>query len=787
MQRNPFERCRFRGILGVSAETFVSAPRRVGRVRPRVAFFPLFCFFCAVFLLFLTTNFSAHGQTLGNSPAGTSPSYLSAPTTPTAPSMPTTRPTPAQPGRLVPSTRRPTTPAPTTTTPPPATNPLNSSNRSTTVVPAVPPGKSSAWDTRDLILGPQNVVARPGSEVILTAGVRDQTGYLRTNQRIVWGISADSVGHFSKIADRDITNVFVGDFVTPRIESDTRAVGTTLRSQRRLDRGTPDPKDDIIVRPGETWISVSSPREGISYVTAAAPDIEDWKNKQQTARIVWIDAEVKFPPSRVVDFGGRVTLNTILRRCSDTRPLANWRVRYEICGNTNAVFADGNKMLEVLTNAAGEAKIDLQQSISRQEDTVVAIQIIRPAEPGTTFTQPVVVQESRVRYRWAPNTIMISKSMAREAYIGSVVPATILVTNLSNDILENIRVTDIPQEGLKLAGAIPESDEAVDGAQWIIRSLMPHESYSIQLNYRVERPGTYLTASRVQIEKLGNALVVEATAELSAGSETSPYTPPPTQPLRADESGESGGSGGSGESGGANNAPTTFSAAPSAVAPSPTTDASGTGPTGPLPPPAMETEAPVAPAAPTSPTSPATPSSTPPATPPTTPAQPSPAGEVQRALAPVLPLESPDVLVSLDISAFARVELGEVFNVYLGVYNRSGVEQPNVGVRVESTKGVVNVKSAEENPYLAQKSIGSLSPGVRRRFLCTFRATMPGEQTISVRVFLPNGVSYSRMVRLDVHDPNTPPGVTPIAPAPVQPAPIPPAPAPSTPADPAAP
>ena len=84
-----------------------------------------------------------------------------------------------------------------TATPGDPNKPLQDS-RSTTVVPAInsQQPRGSIWSQTDLLLGPRNVIARPGSEVILTAGLRDKTGHLLTNQRIDWSIAPNSVGHF---------------------------------------------------------------------------------------------------------------------------------------------------------------------------------------------------------------------------------------------------------------------------------------------------------------------------------------------------------------------------------------------------------------------------------------------------------------------------------------------------------------------------------------------------------------------------------------------------------------
>ncbi|MDO4583882.1 MAG: hypothetical protein Q4D62_07235 [Planctomycetia bacterium] len=685
---------------------------------------------CASQSLFPRSSSTYATSQMGHLPAGNNPPAFS------------DVPPPASNRLQPPGTRRANT-FRTTPNPTPAPVVRTEENRSTQVVPATR-AENQAWDASDLILGPQNVVAIPGAEVIVTAGIRDRAGYLRTNQPIRWSISPESVGHFTKVPPRNPRNIFVGDFIVPTIESDTQAISTTSRVEQRLDRGTPNPQDDVLVLRGQTWISVSSAREGITWVTATAPKMENPQQHTRTMKIVWVDAEYKLPESRVIDFGGRYTMVTTLRRRSNTAPLANWRVRYEILGNTTATFADGNKMLEVLTDARGEAKLEILQPVARQEDTDVQIQIIRPAEPGTTFTQPVVVQQSRVKYRWIPNTLTIQKTMPSEAYVKSVVPATICVQNLTNEILERVRVVDLPQEGLKLVGSIPEGTTAVDGTQWLMEALAPQEVRTIQLKYEVERPGNYLSCTRGTVQKLGDELVVESCARLSAGSETSPYIPQVEEPTPH---------------------PPTSATPPSGDVPEASTPgvrdpfATNT-PSGALPPPPMDGSEtpPSTPPLATSPSPPATPSTTPSETlTPSTNAH-SPA----RAM--VLPLEDPETLVSVDMVVPAEVKKEETFSVVFEISNRSASMYRNSEIEVRNTAGLKNENQGDSHRMIRLLEV--CPPGKRIRLGGKFQAVETGEQTISFQITTQDGKSYSREAKLRVTEGETPPAALPTTPPP---------------------
>lgn len=629
----------------------------------------------------------------------------------------------------------PTTPPyiSSTATPGDPNKPLQDS-RSTTVVPATTSQqpRGSIWSQTDLLLGPRNVIARPGSEVILTAGLRDKTGHLLTNQRIDWNITPNSVGHFSQIQERELRNILVFDFVKPKIISDTQAVTTTSRSEITLDRGTPNLNDDIVVRRGESWISVTSPREGMTVVNASATQQSDGVCKTQSSRIVWVDAAVKLPESRVLDFGSSYTLTTALRRVSDERPLERWRIRYQIMGNSTATFGDGNKMLEVYTNYQGEAKVTMRQPIARQEETLVNIQIIRPADEN--FSEAVIVQESKLHFSWRPNTINIQKTMPSEAHIGEIVPATIFVTNLTNQPLQNVRIVDISQPGLVLKGAGPLGSDAPEGRQWLVTSLAPGETYTIQLNYRIEQPGSYLSFSRVQTQKMGSDLTVECSAQVSAGSDTSPYQPELPK------------------------------AAPAAVPPEPYSSPATTTPEGSpnsgsgdladpfdgttkaLPPPPDSTEDVYVPGGS---------ADSAPATPPLksetsgTESKTSEIASQSPQYAPVFPNEDPDAQLGLDIVAPARVKNGETFRVFIQLANRTMMDMHNVGIQVGNTRGLSN-QNPDGDLNFVERNIQVVPQQKMTRIRTDFVATVSGDQVIEVKLILSNGKEYRREARLRV-------------------------------------
>lgn len=611
----------------------------------------------------------------------------------------------------------------------------NGSQRST-IVPAQSP-QNMDLNTMDLLLGPMTSIALPGSQVILTAGVRDQSGYLRTNQRIDWRISPESVGHFSRIQERDLSNILVFDFVKPKIISDTQAVTTTLRSSTILDRGTPELNDDIQVRRGESWVSVSSPREGVTRISAHAPYLQNTTGQTREAQIFWIDAAVRLPESKVLDFGSRYTLKTSLRRNSDRQPLSRWRVRYEICGNSSAVLGNGNKMLEVYTDENGEARIEMHQTVSQEEETRVSVQIIHPEDEN--FPSPVLVQESKLNFRWKPDLVKIEKTLPENAFIGSAVSGYISVTNLTDRPIQNLRISDFAQPGLTLKKAEPQGHDSLEGRQWLIDTLEPFSTQTIALTYLVEQPGTHISYTQLQVQQMGSEQTIETSAAVRAGSDTSPYTPPLQNNAPAIPQGDSSAPKPEALPAPDDNMPHTGTPGSS--------DPSGTSQDR-LPPPTVSDDGVYVPENSTDPSAPAETSGRSEAGKGSDPTQqPSEIAAQSPKNAPVSPRPNPSDLIQLDLTAPAEVHVGESFPLDISVINRTMMAQKNIQIYLNTSEGI-HTRSTE-NVYSVQRKF-DLGPNTEQHINTELRPVRPGTQNVIVKIKLPNGKEYQRQALIQV-------------------------------------
>src|SRR5262249_43210433 len=130
--------------------------------------------------------------------------------------------------------------------------------------------------------------------------------------------------------------------------------------------------------------------------------------RQQTANIYWVDAQWQFPSPSNSELGGRNTLSTVVTRQSTNSPLVGWPVRYEIVGGPEAGFGpDGATSVEVLTNEAGVAQVEIFQKQESPGANQVNIQVIRPPGVGGQ-TEPLTVGSGATTQSWGAGGLPIA-------------------------------------------------------------------------------------------------------------------------------------------------------------------------------------------------------------------------------------------------------------------------------------------------------------------------------------------------------------------------------------------
>jgi hypothetical protein len=248
------------------------------------------------------------------------------------------------------------------------------------------------------------VLAPVGSEVVLKAGICGADGYLIANQRMEWLLSSGFAGQFVDLGEREQISVLRALWDTPRKVDSTYAIGSTANAPVCLYRGTPDPTDDVQILRGDAWVTVTSAAEGVSHITAYSPTIPDWNLRRAIATIYWVDAQWILPSSTVVPAGRPHVLTTTVLRRTDGAPLAGWLVRYESASGASFGYEGGN-VVDVPTDGAGRASVEVSPVDAGGGSTSVNITIIRPPHASADASPQLEIGRGVATISWAAGAV----------------------------------------------------------------------------------------------------------------------------------------------------------------------------------------------------------------------------------------------------------------------------------------------------------------------------------------------------------------------------------------------
>ncbi len=342
-------------------------------------------------------------------------------------------------------------------------------------------------------LSPRVAVAPVGSEVVMLAGVLGSDDYLTTNARVEWMIARGGVGHFVDIDKSSWLNYLVLDFTSPRKINETFAIGTTSRKYRHLTRGTPSPHDDVYMLRGQTWITLTSPVEGASYVTAYSPDVRSWETHTQAATIYWVDALWQFPPPSVNPAGTRHVFTTTVTRQTSHAPVAGWLVRYEILDGPPAGFApQGATVAEVPTDGSGQASVEIFQKQPMAGTNRIGIQVVRPEG----FNGPrFVVGSGATSKTWSAPQIAVRKTGPAAGGVGSTLTYCIELINPGDQPADQVVLTDEVPQGWAYLSSNPPAALADRRLQWNVGAMSAGTRRAFEINLRPEQPGSVTTCA----------------------------------------------------------------------------------------------------------------------------------------------------------------------------------------------------------------------------------------------------------------------------------------------------
>lgn len=335
------------------------------------------------------------------------------------------------------------------------------------------------------MIAPQRLMAPVGSEVILVSGLVGKRGDYEPRQPIQWTLAPDGVGHLvSSNSDGECLKPLWHH--TAHRRSGDEAVTFTSAAPQILTRGTANPADDYRILRGQSWITVTSPTEGATYVSVLASKAENWDQRRQTATIHWVDVQWILPPPGILESSQSHTLTTTLLRSSG-KPLAGWIVRYEILPPGSTAFGpEGQTSTEVTTDESGRASVNLVPA-NKSSTCQVEIKIIRPSAPDDDLPR-MVVGRGFTTVSWNAPDPKISLTGPEMAAVGGAAAYRADVSNAGAITARGITAhATVPANMTFLQSDPPPSRVIGNRLEWNLGDLSPGDARPIAIHCRPER------------------------------------------------------------------------------------------------------------------------------------------------------------------------------------------------------------------------------------------------------------------------------------------------------------
>ncbi len=214
--------------------------------------------------------------------------------------------------------------------------------------------------------------------------------------------------------------------------------------------------------------------------------------------IHWIDVQWQFPPPAINPAGTKHLFTTTVTRQSNQTPCERWHVRYQIVGGPPAGFLpDGAPAIEVPTDAAGQAHVEVFQKEPKRGTNTVLIQVIRPGDfPGANGQRLIVGSGSTLK-TWTGADLAVQTLGPAVACPGATLTYQIQVSNPGDLPAKDVLATDAMPEGLTLLASNPPAEVAGRQLRWRLGDLGARQGRTISVSFRADKPGCISNCTEV--------------------------------------------------------------------------------------------------------------------------------------------------------------------------------------------------------------------------------------------------------------------------------------------------
>lgn len=247
----------------------------------------------------------------------------------------------------------------------------------------------------------------------------------------------------------------------------------------------------LSIKRGETWITITSTRQGDTDVIAFCPAVPTDKENILFAITHWMDLTWEYPPDSrsVVNFATDAknthTLETKIKKAIDGSPVEGIQVVYTILSLIPQVtFSDDSTLFTSKSDEMGIATATIVEIGPKVGFTTVLVEI--------KDEQGKLLDSKRVKTEWVGPNLSIGKSGPDMAGLSENVKYTVQVANNGDSPATSVKLSDIiPKEGMTFASASHNGQFADGIVIWDLGNLEPGASVTRMVTLRAAKEGQW--------------------------------------------------------------------------------------------------------------------------------------------------------------------------------------------------------------------------------------------------------------------------------------------------------